>query len=110
MEENPAHGSGLPDADSAVRLRQRALLTAPDPLAKILDLAEDAIISIDSEHRIILFNQGAEKIFGYSADEIRGKRLDALLPARFVAVHGGHIRDFADSPVSARRMGERREI
>jgi len=87
-----------------------ALLNSSDPLAKILDLADDAIISVDEEHRIILFNQGAERIFGYSAQEMMGKSLNILLPPRLHEEHNRHISDFKNSPVSARRMGERREI
>jgi len=88
----------------------KSLLTSQDPLAKILDLADDAIISVDDEQRIILFNQGAERIFGYSGPEVLGKTLDILLPPRLAAVHREHISDFACSPVTARRMGERSDI
>jgi PAS domain S-box-containing protein len=88
----------------------RALLTSPGPLAKILDLADDAIISVDETQRIILFNQGAERIFGYTAREVTGQPLDILLPPRLVETHRRHIHEFADSDVTARRMGERTEI
>ena len=80
------------------------------PLARILDLADDAIISIDREHRIVLFNQGAERIFGYGAEEIRGQALDVLLPSRLVDVHKKHIDTFAGAAITSRRMGERGDI
>ena len=86
-------------------------MNSPDyPLAQILDLADDAIISVDTEQRIVMFNQGAEKIFGYHSTEIMGEPLDVLLPQRLVHIHRHHINDFAAASVTARRMGERREI
>ena len=88
----------------------RIQLESTDPLAQILDLAEDAIISVDADQRIVLFNQGAERIFSYTRGEILGEKLDILLPPRFLEIHRRHICDFAASPESARTMGERREI
>ncbi|ACC83120.1 response regulator [Nostoc punctiforme] len=78
--------------------------------ARILDIADDAIISINGFHNITLFNQGAEKIFGYCAQEVIGQGLDLLLPQRFFQAHRQHVADFGQSPNVARRMGERREI
>ena len=86
------------------------LSSSSDPLARILDLADDAIISVDRQHRIIIFNQGAERIFGYSAKDVYGQPLDMLLPAGVTEVHRQHIHDFHAADITARRMGERREI
>jgi PAS domain S-box-containing protein len=86
------------------------LLTSPESLAKILDLAEDAIISTDENQHIVLFNHGAERMFRYSAEEVKGQPLDILLPARLVEAHHGQVRAFAELPISARRMTERTRI
>lgn len=82
---------------------QQSILTA------ILDIANEAIISIDESQRIILFNKGAEKIFGYSTDEALGQPLDILLPERLAARHQQHIQQFTHAAVMTRLMGERQE-
>ncbi|MEA5564580.1 response regulator [Anabaena sp. UHCC 0399] len=89
---------------------QEALRISQIRLARILDIADDAIISIDASQKITIFNQGAEKIFGYSAEEIIGQHLNVLLPQRFAEAHRQHVSGFGQSPSLARRMGERREI
>ncbi|PTL80654.1 PAS domain S-box protein [Vitiosangium sp. GDMCC 1.1324] len=76
--------------------------------AGIVSIAADAIISVDEEQRITIFNTGAETIFGYSAQEVLGQPLDVLLPERFRTHHRHFIQAFAGGTVSARRMGERR--
>ena len=79
-------------------------------MATILDLAGDAIISVDRRQSIILYNQGAEKMFGYSAEEVSGKPLELLLPAGLAGVHRGDVETLDESGAAARRAGERREI
>ncbi len=89
---------------------EEALRTSERRLAGALDIAEAAVIAVDETQRIILFDQTAEKIFGYTAQEVLGRLLDLLLPSRFTEVHRQHIRDFSGDAVAARRMGERREV
>lgn len=76
----------------------------------IVGISADAIISMDEAQTIILFNEGAEQIFGYSAEEVLGQSLDILLPGRFRATHHGHVRAFGAGQDRARRMGHRRAI
>ncbi|GAB4370119.1 MAG: hypothetical protein Kow00121_10610 [Elainellaceae cyanobacterium] len=78
--------------------------------AGILDIASDAIISIDTNQHITLFNRAAEKVFGYTAEEILGQSLDQLLPQRFAALHQQHISNFRERNGNTRRMGDRSEI
>ncbi|MEO1375834.1 MAG: response regulator, partial [Cyanobacteria bacterium J06635_10] len=92
------------------QLAQEKLRDSQAQFAGIVDIASDAIISIDSNQCITLFNQGAQDIFGYSVSEVLGKPLDVLLPEGSVAAHRHHVADFGKSPTSARKMGERREI
>jgi PAS domain S-box-containing protein len=96
-----------------VRARRQAeeeLRASQARFAGILAIAEDAFISVDASQRIVLFNQGAERIFGYSAAEFLGQSLDLLLPPRFVEAHRRHMAAFAGAGSVARRMGERSEV
>ncbi len=76
----------------------------------IVDLCADAIISIDLEQNIRLFNQGAEEIFDYTADEVLGEPLAILLPNDVRDTHADHIHDFSTAAKPSRRMGERGKI
>jgi PAS domain S-box-containing protein len=88
----------LPPADA------RALL------ARLLEIADDAVIVADDSLDVVLFNEGAARIFGCHAAAVVGRPLSGLVPASRRAQHDQHMRRFADSPRAARRMGERTEI
>ncbi len=93
-----------------VRTSEAALRRLASQMAGIVSLAADAIITIDAAMRITLFNHGAENIFGYAQDEVVGQPLDILLPEAARMTHNRHVAAFGQSGVTARRMGERREI
>jgi PAS domain S-box-containing protein len=76
----------------------------------ILSIADDAIICVDAQLKILLFNQGAERLFGWAAQDIQGQDLNLLLPARFHAGHGAHVAHFASGPEPARQMAQRSGI
>ena len=63
-------------------------------LAGIIDSAMDAIVIVDEKQSIILFNRAAEKIFGYSTDEIIGQPLHKLIPEQFRFLHEQHVQEF----------------
>lgn len=79
-------------------------------LAGIVTISADAVVCVDESQRIIFFNDGAEKIFGYSAEEILGEPLERLIPVRFRESHSSQVRGFGHSATRARKMGERGQI
>lgn len=87
-------------------------LTAADAVLfeQILEIAADAIVTVDETQDIVHFNRGAEQMFGYAAVEVLGTPLNRLLPERFRAAHGGYVAAFGRSAETARLMGHRREV
>ncbi len=97
----------------SLRRAERALAEAElseERFSRTISIAAEAIISVDEGQRIVLFNEGAEHIFGYAKAEIIGQHLNLLLPLRARDVHGQHVAAFGRSPEVARRMGQRHQI
>jgi adenylate cyclase len=68
-----------------------ALSLSEQRLEAILESANDAVISIDSHGRVVLWNQGAVDMFGYTAGEMLGEPLDSIIPERFQSQHAEGI-------------------
>ncbi len=113
--EGPRHRRYLPgrmpknSAQAADRAAMHRILP-PELFSGLLAIAADAVIAVDDELRIIFFNEGAERIFGWAASEVGGEYLEVLLPARFRAAHRGHVHGFGEAHGRARVMGERQQI
>jgi PAS domain S-box-containing protein len=79
-------------------------------LAGILASAMDAIITVDEDQRVVLFNASAEKMFRCPAAEALGESLDRFIPERFRGAHREHIRVFSETKVTQRAMGKMRSL
>jgi PAS domain S-box-containing protein len=94
----------------AMRRSERALEESRARFQGVIASASDAIITVDGRQNVILFNRGAETIFGYTATEMIGQPLDRLIPERLRAIHRGHVDSFGLTGVSTRAMGVERVL
>ncbi|MBL8237227.1 MAG: response regulator [Bryobacterales bacterium] len=71
---------------------------------ELLDAAPDAIIEADAQGRIVLVNEIAQRLFGYSREEFLALSIDELVPDAMRGEHAGHRESFAKR-ASTRPMG-----
>lgn len=76
----------------------------------IIRSSMEAIITIDAQQRIVLFNPMAEQVFGCSAMDAIGAPLARFIPERFRAAHARHVEQFGVTGVSDRQMGRQRVL
>lgn len=74
-------------------------------LSGVIESAMDAVITIDTNYNIVLFNKAAEEMFMYPAADVIGHSLDRLIPARFRASHARYVKKFGDDGHTSRSMG-----
>jgi PAS domain S-box-containing protein len=72
----------------------------------ILAVSPDAIISMDGALRITLWNDGAEKIYGYSSADAVGAFITLVVPERLRSAFLDEIKAFAEGPETSGRLGE----
>jgi len=94
MENNNRH----PDLhENAARLRA------------ILETTVDGMITINEKAIIQSFNKAAERIFGYSADEVLGKNVNILMPSPYHENHDAYLENYLRTG-NAKIIGIGREV
>jgi len=94
------------DLDRRVQQRTAELRVHQERLAGVIGSAMDAIVTVDQEQRIVLFNPAAEQMFRCRRADALGRPLDQFVPARFRQNHAAHLRAFADLKRSRRMSGK----
>ncbi|MBD1583760.1 PAS domain S-box protein [Pseudoalteromonas sp. S16_S37] len=57
----------------------------------VLDASIDGVVVIDDTNSVVYYNDAAEKIWGYSAEEVLGQNVKMLVPAEFRTNHDEHV-------------------
>jgi PAS domain S-box-containing protein len=78
-------------------------------LQAIFDAVVDAIVTIDPAGRIVQWSSGAQRIFGYTPEEVAGADLTMLMPEPHRSRHGGYIASFLKTR-DAKIIGAGREL
>ena len=97
------------------KLRRKAILEAAlqdadDRYMHTVESVKDAIVAIDSAHRIRLFNPAAQAMFGYPAAEAIGAPLGLLLPEAALPRHAAKVQEFSKTTEGPRAMAGQLEI
>ncbi len=74
-----------------------------------VEASPNGMLMTDSDGRIMMANVHAEKLFGYSREEMVGQPIEFLIPVRFRKAHPDYRKEFNQQP-SARAMGVGRDL
>jgi two-component system, cell cycle sensor histidine kinase and response regulator CckA len=100
----PAASEGSVVDISEHKRTDEALRDSQQRLLGIISSAMDAIITVDGNQRIIVFNRAAEQIFRCPATEAIGQAIDRFIPQKFREAHKEHIATFGQTGISSRSM------
>ncbi|MBF0135221.1 MAG: PAS domain S-box protein [Magnetococcales bacterium] len=99
----------LQQANAELMVQRNALLLAEARNRSIVDTVVDGIVSIDDQGLILTFNPSAEKLFGYSREEVIGKNVRLLMPEPYHSQHDGYLRNYITTH-EAKIIGIGREV
>jgi len=98
------------DREAARASAERSARERELQLDSIVETAMDAIISVDAQFKVVLFNHAAARMFGVAPEEAIGHGLDRFIPPEHRAAHPGHMALYAAHGMTTRRMGGAREL
>jgi two-component system sensor kinase FixL len=84
-------GGELHAARSRERQTASSLAHRSTELTTLLDTVLDAVVVIEPNGRIRSFNPAAERLFGYSPEEVIGQNVSMLMPAPYRRKHDGYL-------------------
>ena len=96
-----------PEQHAQAAARQESSLESR--FRKLLEAAPDAILEVNPEGKIILLNEAADRMFGYSRGELLGFNVENLVPAAMRGGHAQHRASYASHP-KTRPMGTGLEL
>jgi len=96
--------------NTARRQEQASFKEAHLKASRILQVAEDGIVSTDAAQAITFFNLKAEQMFGYRAEEVVGRPLTTLIPERYRYRHREEVARFGAGKQASRQMNERGHV
>jgi PAS domain S-box-containing protein len=103
---NILHTASVQVDISEQKQTQERLRDSEARLEGIIQSAMDAIIAVDEEQRIVVFNSAAEKMFGCPALEAIGTPISRFIPRHFRSVHEARISHFGETGANTGTVGE----
>ena len=76
------------------RRAEEALAASQRRFQAVTEAAVDAIVSADSSGRLLTWNSGAERLFGYPLPEVLGRNVSMLMPSPYHEEHDGYLANY----------------
>lgn len=98
------------DQQAATAQAERIASEQEMRLAGIIDAALEAIVILDGQFQVVVFNRSASRMFGISPADAIGQPLDRFVPLPYREAHREHLASFADSGRTSRTMGKTHDL